>query len=425
MHKIIINKLGPIDHCELTLDKYCILTGYQASGKSTIAKAVYFFSSIKNDIFKLVRKRQLYKNGNISHDDFIYDFFNKLEAKFIDIFGPISDYDINMKVTYLFKHGVELSVFYNQENKHLNYNFSNKINELLFDLSNNYKQYDLDLLKDELNIIFDDLYETVYIPAGRSILTVLGSQFNYFYSILNDDQKGMIDSSTRDYYERVMGLRPLFSNGLEGLLEGRHLPKDKEDLVGDILELIYKILKGQYIVSNGEERVLIQDENRSVKIDHASSGQQESVWILNLLYYYYISQKPTFFIIEEPESNLFPESQKLMVELIAMVANAGNEVLVTTHSPYVLGAFNNLLYAGNVGQSCREEIDKVISSSKWIDSRSCVARFVKEGTAIDCLDPESKQIDNTMLDQISHIINREYDLIEDIEDRHRSEDGDK
>ena len=51
MHQLIIHKLGPIQHCELSIKKYTILTGYQASGKSTIAKAIYFFRTLKEDIF--------------------------------------------------------------------------------------------------------------------------------------------------------------------------------------------------------------------------------------------------------------------------------------------------------------------------------------------------------------------------------------
>lgn len=51
MHQLIIHKLGPIQHCELSIKKYTILTGYQASGKSTIAKAIYFFRTIEGGYF--------------------------------------------------------------------------------------------------------------------------------------------------------------------------------------------------------------------------------------------------------------------------------------------------------------------------------------------------------------------------------------
>lgn len=43
MAVIEINNLGPINHCRMDLEKFCVLTGPQASGKSTIAKAIFFF----------------------------------------------------------------------------------------------------------------------------------------------------------------------------------------------------------------------------------------------------------------------------------------------------------------------------------------------------------------------------------------------
>ena len=46
MQKIIIHQLGPVEHCELEINDFMIFTGPQASGKSTIAKSVFFFKNI-------------------------------------------------------------------------------------------------------------------------------------------------------------------------------------------------------------------------------------------------------------------------------------------------------------------------------------------------------------------------------------------
>ena len=45
MEKIIINKLGPIKNCDLNLKDFMVFTGPQASGKSTIAKSIFFFKN--------------------------------------------------------------------------------------------------------------------------------------------------------------------------------------------------------------------------------------------------------------------------------------------------------------------------------------------------------------------------------------------
>ena len=231
---------------------------------------------------------------------------------------------------------------------------------------------------------------------------------------MDDAQKRLLDGCTRDYLERVMRLRPQFSNGLEGLVEGKIVPKEKQALYREALDLVGKILKGKYTATDGEERIWV-DHKHYVKMNFASSGQQEIVWILNLLVYYLLTEQPVFFIIEEPESNLCPESQKLVIELISMIAGVGNTVLMTTHSPYVLGTVNNLLYADTVGKYSMKKTAQVISRCKWIRSESCTAMFMENGSVEDCMDPDLMQIDNSLLDQISHGINEEYDQLFAIE----------
>ena len=41
MEKLIIDRLGPIAHCEIEIKDFLILTGAQATGKSTIAKSIF------------------------------------------------------------------------------------------------------------------------------------------------------------------------------------------------------------------------------------------------------------------------------------------------------------------------------------------------------------------------------------------------
>ena len=44
---IEINNLGPVKNCKRSLEQFCVLTGPQASGKSTIAKALFYFRTVK------------------------------------------------------------------------------------------------------------------------------------------------------------------------------------------------------------------------------------------------------------------------------------------------------------------------------------------------------------------------------------------
>ena len=63
------------------------------------------------------------------------------------------------------------------------------------------------------------------------------------------------------------------------------------------------------------------------------------------------------FIIEEPEQNLFPETQRdLVYYLLQECFNKdGNRLTLTTHSPYVLYALNNCMMAGIVSDDMNEK----------------------------------------------------------------------
>lgn len=426
MHWLIIEKMGPVQYCRLPIRQYTVLTGFQASGKSTVAKAIYFFRTLKDDIYQMIQQREyselIYglKYDSDQEDSKQYalytDFERNVRKRFLSTFGSSYSMDKGMRMSYQYSDDIEITIRLEESLDSLTPNFvcveySPCLRKFL---SKPQPTNNREALRRELACLFDDPYETVYVPAGRSVLTVLGSQFNYFYSTMDDAQKRLLDGCTRDYLERVMRLRPQFSNGLEGLVEGKIVPKEKQALYREALDLVGKILKGKYTATDGEERIWV-DHKHYVKMNFASSGQQEIVWILNLLVYYLLTEQPVFFIIEEPESNLFPESQKLVIELISMIAGVGNAVLMTTHSPYVLGTVNNLLYADTVGKYSMKKTAQVISRCKWIRSESCTAMFMENGSVEDCMDPDLMQIDNSLLDQISHGINEEYDQLFAIE----------
>lgn len=264
-------------------------------------------------------------------------------------------------------------------------------------------------LRAELCEIFDDDCSVVYIPAGRSMITLLSQQFGYIYATMDGVQKRSLDYCTKDYLERILRIKSEFSEGLQGLTT---YYRDKSvispELVKQALNLIEKILRGIYRYANGEEQIVLEN-GRYVKLNFSSSGQQECVWILNLLFYYLLQQSPILFIIEEPESHLFPESQKYITELIALVSNCKHSVVLTTHSPYVLGTLNNLLYAHTIPSQYSKKADAIIPMTIWLNDKNFDSWFVKNGTVENCMDAEVHMIQNEKIDEISKVINAEFD----------------
>ena len=52
--KIIIKNFGPIEDVEMEIDDFTIFIGPQTSGKSTIAKSVFFFLSLRDELLTLL-----------------------------------------------------------------------------------------------------------------------------------------------------------------------------------------------------------------------------------------------------------------------------------------------------------------------------------------------------------------------------------
>jgi hypothetical protein len=177
------------------------------------------------------------------------------------------------------------------------------------------------------------------------------------------------------------------------------------------IDQIQKILQGQYLNVNGEER-LQMESGHYVKINFASSGQQEVVWILNLLFYYLVNNKKVFFIIEEPESHLYPNTQKLIMEYISLAKADHNRILVTTHSPYILRTVNNLLFADAIsGRADRKQLNDIIPKKCWIHNDTFQAYYMQQGKPEDCMDHDSGQVKNELIDGASCTINEDYDMM--------------
>lgn len=432
MQRLIINKLGPIEQCELKCSQFMTLTGFQASGKSTIAKAIYYFRTIKDDIIELAKAQALDSVPISGIDDEFHAGYgvelkkgleNYLREKFLRTFGSSWGMSNEMYIEYRFTETCFIKISLKNDTKYATPNyiwvtFSSELRNFLQEKNHCFIATPLGIPEDELRKfraelykIFDDNYSVVYIPAGRSMITLLSQQFGYIYATMDDMQKRSLDSCTKDYLERILRLKPEFSEGLQGLSAyptGKMAVSQK--IMSQALSLIKKILRGTYRYSNGEEQIVL-DDGKYVKINFSSSGQQESVWILNLLFYYLIQQNPILFIIEEPESHLFPESQKYITELISLVNNCKHSVVLTTHSPYVLGTLNNLLYARTIPAQYSKKVNEIISESLWLDCSKFDSWFVKNGTIENCMDLEIHMIQNERIDEISKVINHEFDIL--------------
>ena len=89
-------------------------------------------------------------------------------------------------------------------------------------------------------------------------------------------------------------------------------------------------------------------------------------------------------IIEEPELNLFPGTQQELVYYMLTELNASqrdHQLVLTTHSPYILFSLNNCMMGGLVKDNIPEkERLSFVSQTAWIDPKKVSIYEIHDGS---------------------------------------------
>jgi predicted ATPase len=188
----------------------------------------------------------------------------------------------------------------------------------------------------------------------------------------------------------------------------------------EISKLKDSILLGKYVRIKGEDHLQLTD-GRLIRLSHSSSGQQETLPLVLMMESICLSSgglSGTSTYIEEPEAHLFPLAQRDIVNLIATVYNYRSSRLqffITTHSPYVLTAFNNLIQAGILSKDGHhDQVLEVMSASQILDPDDVAAYHVVDGKARNIINPETQLIDAQIIDSIAEELEAQFDQLLDI-----------
>ena len=240
------------------------------------------------------------------------------------------------------------------------------------------------------------------------------------YASMGDDLRNGLDYATQKFLEMMFLCRISLTGGIEGL-ESLSSSPSLIKWTNDIADL----LKGRYVCTHdGEERLYLPGEpldgGKYILLYLASGGQQELVWIMNISAYcldvYNRRNDKTMFIVEEPETHLYPAAQKKLMELLAFVANRSQGMFITTHSPYILGSLNNLLYAANQPKKLKKKVAKIIPEEYQL--KKIDAFYLKNGGMEAAIDNDMKPlIENGLIDDASHELNDEIDRMIDLKYR--------
>ena len=409
-----IVEFAGIKSLDIDLANLTLILGPQSVGKSITLKLIYFFRNLQTPIFKF------YAVDADQTDE--SEKYTRLKESITDLFlklFPIRFYHKYCRdctlIRYSFYHLGSLQkldirikgkdeVFFDDYGllKKIQDSF-NTINNRNFnasdDLSGALEKYPIPLavFQEKLNSFFPN-EQNIYIPSGRS-----------FFSNI-DDNPWFLFSNGEQLFE------PFFT-----MFGMSYVPfrKKYRDILPS-LRLIQRIFNGVYISEPGNEYIK-QNDGRQIDMGFASSGQQELVPLAIILEVLYASPPglPMNIYIEEPEAHLFPDAQKETVDAIARVLNLltgsdGVKIFLSSHSPYVMTSFNNLLKAGKIIEDNPEksdDVDKIIPKDTALKPGTAAAYLLDGNSESRPIMTKNGLIDAEAVDSVSERIMEEFDRL--------------
>lgn len=390
-----------IKEADFEVKRFNIVMGEQATGKSLIAKLLYFF---RESLFTIDEVEFLLRlAGETDYRDY---FVRTATERFFAYFPYETWKDIKFDISYQWK---DVSISIESKEKKapgLTIDVTKPFEELLAKFHELAKKEfarsgteGLSLLSLTYSSSIDDTYAT-FIPASRSLL-----------ALIKQDATLFMGSGFSDPFMRSFGTTYNFSKYRRELFN-RELFNDEGQETSFQKEIISKVLSGSY--TRKDKKEYIEMPHGLVPIINASSGQQEALPMLMVLTNSPPSQT---FIAEEPEAHLFPNAQRYVMQLMGTVYNKGSTLFLTTHSPYILVALNNLIMAANVTDEKRRK-KGVAAKVAEIIPKECQVRYedvgaytIKDGRLVSAMDEDEKLINAKLIDHASDVLNDEFDQL--------------
>ncbi|WP_175735976.1 AAA family ATPase [Burkholderia ambifaria] len=422
MRKLKITNFSCIREASVELNRLTIIIGPQASGKSIISKLFYFFFDLGN------LQRAAIEGGK----DFD-GFKSLLKNKFTELFPTSAWGDRQFTISFCIgPHEFKLSrtIYAGSLTDNIRVSTSRQV-EVFYKLqADNYKKLAKERPVDEVQDDVDTSIEfrevlarslrrehgadavrtQFFIPAGRSFFTNMGRAIAAF------EQARLLDPITVRFAR-------LYTLYLDRYKSGRGFKNES-------MKTLFEKLLGGRLVTSEEGDYIVAEDGRKIPFSALSSGQQEMMPLFVTL----LSLTPSapslrlrggrLIYIEEPEAHLFPEAQSELVQILTALVSLkdmSTDLLLTTHSPYVLAKLNNLMLGGDLAKmtpAYQKAVSAIIPTESLLQSSNVAAYAIQDGRLGSIIN-DNGLIEAEYLDSISGKIAEEFDSLLSVEDGHQ------
>jgi hypothetical protein len=401
MRKLTVKNFSVIKEAELDFGRITVLIGPESSGKSLLCKLAYFLG-----------REVLMKAEDWIKQKLDFSLFEDAVRRDFERWFPRSGWGDKV-----------WSVSFSSGGYRASFSCGGELNALLsISFGEEFKQ----VYGSSLAIGYpDSLVLPAYYLRGLAGVgvwdrsTYIPSERTYFV----DTSKGY-RSLASDPDPLVKAFATLYENSRDPEIPK---PRTRRYLKGDLI--------------HGEDTWQFGfDDGRILSLSELSSGSKELLPLFSVLEMYEYQRPSTSsqiragigsqdwyrfddFFIEEPEGHIFPNMQLELVRYFAEMANSDQllpHFTITTHSPYILTAFNNLIEAGQAARNnpmLHDEVAKIVPEQYWIKEGDFKAYAIEDGKLKSILN-ESGFIEGNYLDQVSEVIGNEFDKLLGLEYEH-------
>ena len=393
MVNLMVSRLGPLTECEFSLgERMTVLIGPQASGKDTLARVACFSSGVADAALLAFNAFFIYSDTRdarrvCSVEEYVYALEGELRREFYRLFR-FADRGDDFRLAIDYGEGVSVTFKGDGLEVELSEGLMARVREWtkLFNLSEDGGTA-LELVAESIWGTFGKgdvgllTGERVWVTGASSLDQ---ADFEFLGLLWGADERSCARKSTGTPRRPVQVIE--------------ELTKRAKSLLGD------------------PELVKVVTE---LGLDHtlrlrASQGQSSLLRLLMVTQCYAASGHQLHLVLEYPEAFLYPDTQRLLTEYLALWCTGGNRCTVVTHSPYVLGSLNNLIEAGQklVKEDAAKVLEVIRVFAKYgLSEKYCLAEgeltayFVDGGKPVNAVDAESGLIQNELIDGASDVIN--------------------
>lgn len=369
MAHFIIENIGPITYTEFDLNRVNIFIGPQSVGKSTIAKIISFCLWLE----KYTIRQQHVDNINLRFIKERLVSFHKMNSYF--------RHESHFKYT---GRAIEIEYFHNKKPRiTMKHEFSDaEVGKIAYIPAERsiVSMVNVNSYKLEDDYVRDFVFEWLSLHSKYSrneAIQIPGTPVRYFFDMEKGDVVELPDNKTISLTESSSGLQsviPLYMYCLyvSEWIYHHNLDMSYEDMdkiIDGVSRKTFALLKQDDSSNEVFQSDKYEDNEDAMMLlvkkifSHNGDDSLKSAYTtltriadkINIPHY-------TQLIIEEPELNLFPETQvELLYAILKLLQNdRPDNLVITTHSPYMLYALNNCLLANCVrGEMPKTKFEKV------------------------------------------------------------------